>query len=134
MTEAQRGSGRQISRRNLLKGIGVGSTTLLLAACPAPAPAGDSGSSGGSAPAAEDIELDFFAWGDASDIPAWEALGNTYTEQNPNVTIKPSISGTGVDYYTKLQTTFAGGVVPEIASFQGWEWQPFSDAGLLAPH
>ena len=65
--------------------------------------------------------------------PAWEELGNTYTEQNPNVTIKPSISGTGVDYYTKLQTSFAGGVVPEVASFQGWEWQPFSDAGLLAP-
>ncbi len=133
MTEAQLSRGRQISRRNLLKGIGIGSTTLLLAACPAPAPADEGGSSGGAAPAAEDIELDFFAWGDASDIPAWEALGNTYTEQNPNVTIKQSISGTGVDYYTKLQTTFAGGVVPEIASFQGWEWQPFSDAGLLAP-
>ena len=132
MTDAQRSRRRQVSRRSFLQGIGIGSTTLLLAACPAPAPA-DSGGEGGSAPAAEDIELDFFAWGDASDIPAWEELGNTYTEQNPNVTIKPSISGTGVDYYTKLQTTFAGGVVPEVASFQGWEWQPFSDAGLLAP-
>ena len=131
MTDAHRSMRRQVSRRSFLQGIGIGSTTLLLAACPAPA--GSGGAADSAAPAAEDIELDFFAWGDASDIPAWESLGNTYTEQNPNVTIKPSISGTGVDYYTKLQTTFAGGVVPEVASFQGWEWQPFSDAGLLAP-
>ena len=132
MRDVQRSRSRQVSRRKFLQGIGIGSTTLLLAACPAPAPA-DGGASGGAAPAAEDIELDFFAWGDASDIPAWEELATTYGEQNPNVTVKPSISGTGVDYYTKLQTSFAGGVVPEIASFQGWEWQPFSDAGLLAP-
>ena len=131
MTDAQRSRKRQVSRRSFLQGIGIGSTTLLLAACPAPA--GSGGEAGSAAPAAEDIELDFFAWGDASDIPAWESLKNTYAEQNPNVTVKPSISGTGVDYYTKLQTTFAGGVVPEVASFQGWEWQPFSDAGLLAP-
>ena len=132
MTDAQRSRSRQVSRRKFLQGIGIGSSALLLAACPAPAPA-DGGAGGGSAPAAEDIELDFFAWGDASDIPAWEELANTYHEQNPYITVKPSISGTGVDYYTKLQTSFAGGVVPEVASFQGWEWQPFSDAGLLAP-
>ncbi len=132
MTNALRSRSRQVSRRAFLQGIGIGSTTLLLAACPAPAPA-DEGASGGAAPAAEDIELDFFAWGDASDIPAWEELASTYGEMYPNVTVKPSISGTGVDYYTKLQTTFAGGVIPEVASFQGWEWQPFSDAGLLAP-
>ena len=130
MTDAHRSKKRQLSRRAVLQGIGLGSTTLLLAACPAPA---GSGAASGEAPPAEEIELDFFAWGDASDIPAWEELAATYAEQNPNVTVKPSISGTGVDYYTKLQTTFAGGVVPEIASFQGWEWQPFSDAGLLAP-
>ena len=74
MTDAQRSRRRQVSRRSFLQGIGIGSTTLLLAACPAPAPA-DDGGSGGSAPAAEDIELDFFAWGDASDIPAWGRAG-----------------------------------------------------------
>ena len=52
---------------------------------------------------------------------------------HPNVTVKPSPSGTGNDYYTKLQTTFAGGTIPHITSFQGWEWQPYADADLLAP-
>ncbi len=118
MTDAQRSRSRQVSRRKFLQGIGIGSTTLLLAACPAPTPA-DGGASGSAAPAAEEIELDFFAWGDASDIPAWEELATTYGEQNPNVTVKPSISGTGVDYYTKLQTTFAGGVLPEDGLFPG---------------
>ena len=76
MTDAQRSRKRQVSRRSFLQGIGIGSTTLLLAACPAPA--GSGGEAGSAAPAAEDIELDFFAWGDASDIPAWESLANTY--------------------------------------------------------
>lgn len=137
MTDAQLSTKRRVSRRRFLQGMGVGSTAMLLAACPAPnpsaAPAGDALVSENVAAADELIELDFFAWGDASDIPAWEELSKVYSQENPNVQINPSISGTGVDYYTKLQTTFAGGIVPEIASFQGWEWQPFADAGLLAP-
>ena len=133
MRDAQQSRSRQVSRRKFLQGIGIGSTTLL-AGSVSGAGAGRRRRKRQRGPRPpRDIELDFFAWGDASDIPAWEELATTYGEQNPNVTVKPSISGTGVDYYTKLQTSFAGGVVPEIASFQGWEWQPFSDAGLLAP-
>lgn len=133
MTDTQLSTRRRLSRRTFLQGIGIGSSALLLTGCPAPAPAASDGDADSAAPAAEAIELDFFAWGDASDIPAWEELARVYGEQAPNITVKPSISGTGVDYYTKLQTSFAGGVVPEVASFQGWEWQPFSDADLLAP-
>jgi multiple sugar transport system substrate-binding protein len=133
-------STRRVSRRAFLQGLGFGSMALVAAACAAPASA-PTASSGGeaaagaaaAAPAAEPVTIDFFAWADASDIPAWEALAKAYMEAHPNVTVKPSPSGTGNDYYTSLQTSFAGGTLPHITSFQGWEWQPYADAGLLAP-
>jgi len=109
---------------------------LVAADCAAPAAAPAANNGGGeaaAAPAAEPVTLDFFAWADSSDIPAWDELAKQYMEGHPNVTVKPSPSGTGNDYYTKLQTSFAGGTLPHIASFQGWEWQPYADAGLLAP-
>lgn len=136
MKEAQL-STRRVSRRAFLQGLGFGSMALVAAACAAPAssPAASSGGEApaAAAPAAEPITLNFFAWADASDIPAWEALAAAYMEANPNVTVKPSPSGTSNDYYTSLQTSFAGGTLPHITSFQGWEWQPYADAGLLAP-
>jgi len=124
---------QRLTRRSFLAAAGGSAATLALAACapsaaPAPASSGDS-----AAPAAaEALELDFFAWGDASDIPAWEQLAKDYQAINPNVTVKPSPTP-GADYYPKLQTLFAGGSPPHIASFQGWEWQPYADQGLLAP-
>lgn len=132
-------SKRRVSRRAFLQGLGFSSMALVAAACAAPAApasapaAGSGGGEAAAAPAAEPVTIDFFAWADASDIPAWTALAEAYMEANPNVTVKPSPSGTSEDYYTKLQTTFAGGTIPHITSFQGWEWQPYADAELLAP-
>jgi multiple sugar transport system substrate-binding protein len=125
-----------MSRRSFLKAAGgSAAAALFLAACPAPsgAPAagGETGA-GAAAPAAEAIELNFYAWGDQTDIPAWEQLAADYHELNPNVTVKPSPTP-GDDYYPKLQTQFAGGTPPHVASYQGWEWQPYADQSLLAP-
>lgn len=122
---------QRLSRRHFLQIAGVGATGLALTACVGlQPPAPSSGAAG--APAAETLTLDFFAWGDASDIPAWDELAKKYTELNPTVIVKPSPTPTD-DYYTKLQTQFAGGVAPHLASFQGWEWQPYADKDLLAP-
>lgn len=124
----------KLSRRAFLQALGLGSATLFAAACAAPAatPATGGGEESAAAPAAEAVTLDFFAWGDQTDIPAWEQLAENYTEMNPNVTINVSPTP-GSDYYAKLQTLFAGGTPPHVASFQGWEWQPYADRGLLAP-
>jgi multiple sugar transport system substrate-binding protein len=128
-------SSQKLSRRTFLKATGFGAATIMLAACapvgqPGAAPAGEGGA---AAPAAEPVQLDFFAWGDASDIPAWDELAMRYMEMNPNATVKPSPTPNDADYYTKMQTQFAGGFPPHVASFQGWEWQPYADKDLLAP-
>lgn len=123
---------RRVSRRDFLRIAGSSAAaTLFLSACAAPAAAPQTGAAGGAAPAAENVELDFFAWGDASDMPAWEELAKQYHEKNANITVKPSPTP-GADYYAKLQTLFAGGTPPHVASFQGWEWQPYTDSNLLA--
>ena len=118
-----------LSRRSFLKvmGAGAGATALLAACAPAGAPAG-----GGDAPAAANTPIEFLAWGDVADNPAWEALANGFVEQNPDHEV--SITGVpdpGNNFYTKLQTMIAGGTPPHIASFQGWEWQTYADRDIL---
>jgi multiple sugar transport system substrate-binding protein len=134
----------KISRRQflILGGQGVFAVAFLAGcgASPAPAPAtgGESSSaasSGGesAAPAAAPVELEFLAWGDTADIPAWDKFKELYQAENPNVTINiTAVADPGNNYYPKLQTSIAGGAVPHVASFQGWEWQPYADAGVLA--
>jgi multiple sugar transport system substrate-binding protein len=131
----------KLSRRQFLIRSGQGIIALgVLAGC-APVPAApaqqSSGapaeSSGDQAPAAAPVELEFLAWGDTADIPAWDELKKMYEERNSNTTIQiTAVSDPGNNFYPKLQTSIAGGAIPHIASFQGWEWQPFADAGVLA--
>ena len=115
-----------LSRRAFLQAGGAASAWLALAACAAPAAPAPAGSA-----APESISLDFAAWADGSDIPAWEELERVYEEMHPHVDIVTAPSGTGADYYTALQTSVAGGEPPDMASFQGWEWQPYADAAQL---
>lgn len=85
-------------------------------------------------PAPQPVEIEFLAWGDTTDGPAWEKLGPAYMEKNPGwkVNITP-VADPNANFYTKLQTMFAGGTPPHLASFQGWEWQVYADKNLLAP-
>ncbi len=116
-----------LSRRAFLKLSGIGATAVALAACAAPAAV-----PGGGAASMESVTVNFAAWAGNTDIPAWEELERVYEEQNPNVDVVTAPSGTGADYYTALQTSVAGGEPPHVASFQGWEWQPYADADRLA--
>lgn len=124
---------RKLSRRQFLQVAGTGTAaTLLLAACPAPA-AAPAGTGGSSATGAE-TEIEFLAWGDVADEPAWAALRENFNEQGNGVTVSvTSVPDPGNNFYTKLQTMYAGGTPPNIASFQGWEWQTYADRDLLAP-
>ena len=78
--------------------------------------------------------IEFLAWGDTTDGPAWEKLAPAYQAKYPNQVVKVTpVADPNNNYYTKLQTMFAGGSPPNLASFQGWEWQVYADKNLLAP-
>ncbi len=132
---------RKISRRDFLKIGSLGAGAAVLAGCgqkatEAPAveePAAEEPVVEEPA-AAEPVTLEFLAWGDNADIPAWDELKKVYEEKNPNVTINvTAVADPGNNFYPKLQTMVAGGTPPHISSFQGWEWQTYADKDLIAP-
>ena len=139
----------KISRRSflLLSAQGAGLAALAACAAPAapaqpapaqpaqpPAEAPRAEAAPTTAPAAAPATVDFLAWGDNADIPAWEALVNRYKEIAPNVTVNVTpVAEPNANFYPKLQTTIAGGTPPGVSSFQGWEWQPYADQEVLAP-
>lgn len=115
-----------MSRRRFLAITGAaGASMTLLAACPAPT-AAPSGSSGA---AMESITLEFLSWG--GDEAAYEEAAGMYADVDSNISVNIA-SAPGNEYYPKFSTLVAGGETPAIASFQGWEWQPFFDKGVLA--
>ena len=127
---------KKISRRDFLKLGATGAAAALLTRC---APAATQTPAQTVAPLATEppkvaTTVDFLAWGDAADIPAWEKLSKLYMERNPNVTVNvTTVADPNANYYPKLQTAIAGGTPPDVASFQGWEWQTYADKDLLAP-
>ena len=142
---------KKLSRKQFLMLAGSGMTAAALAACaqptPAPKPAEAPKAAAPAAPAATQppaptkapaakapTTIEFLAWGDTTDGPAWEKLGPAYTAKNPGqvVNVTP-VADPNNNFYTKLQTMFAGGTPPDLASFQGWEWQVYADKNLLAP-
>lgn len=124
---------RKISRRDFLKLGAVGAAASVLAGCTQATPA-PTEVVGPAAPVKEPVTLDFLAWGDPADEPAWTELVRLYTERNPHVTLNYTpIADPNANFYPKLQTSIAGGTPPDISSFQGWEWQTYADKDLLAP-
>ncbi len=141
---------KPLSRREFLKLGGGGlAAAAFLSACgqqatPAAAPPAAPAAAATQAPAAAAptaapaakaalAPIEFLAWGDTTDGPAWEVLGPEYTKLTGNVVNITPVADPNANYYTKLQTMFAGGTPPNLASFQGWEWQAYADKGLLQP-
>ena len=127
-----------LSRREflILGGTGLAAAAVLGACGPQPAeePADEPAEEPAAPPADEPVTVDFLAWGDPADIPAWEEISSLYMERNPNVTINmTAVADPNANFYPKLQTMIAGGTPPHVSSFQGWEWQAFADKGVLAP-
>lgn len=119
----------QMSRRRFLALTGTTGAALALAACAAPG--GAPGGAGGGSAAATEIE--FLAWGDVADDPAWATLVENFNGQGGATVTATGVPDPGNNFYTKLQTMVAGGTPPDVASFQGWEWQTYADRDLLAP-
>jgi multiple sugar transport system substrate-binding protein len=138
----------KISRRDFLKVGALGAASIVVAGCaPTAVPTEAPAAAPTTAPAAaatavpptavppkKPVTLDFQAWGDNADLPAWEKLVQMYQERNPHVTVKYSpVADPNANFYQQLQTSIAGGTPPDISSFQGWEWQTYADKELLAP-
>ena len=133
---------KKLSRRQFLKMSGVGVTGVVLASCAPIVVQQESESSGSdssasesesSAPVTEPITLELLTWGGGTDAAAFEELGNMYKDINSNVTVSVlSVAGGGDELYAKFRTLIAGGETPHVSLFQGWEWQPFFDRGVMA--
>jgi multiple sugar transport system substrate-binding protein len=79
------------------------------------------------------VTLEFLAWGDNADIPAWDKLVAEYKNVASHATITvTAVAEPNANFYPKLQTAIAGGTPPAVASFQGWEWQTYADQDVLA--
>jgi ABC-type glycerol-3-phosphate transport system substrate-binding protein len=120
------------SRREFLKIGATGAAAAILAGC---APAATQAPAETAAPAATTaamvteppkapVTVDFLAWGDNADIPAWEKLSAMYMEQNPNVTVNvTTVADPNANYYPKLQTSIAGKPMPtKTCSPQSTSW------------
>lgn len=139
----------KLTRRGFLAVAGQAAAVAVLSSCapaatPEPTKAPAAPTSGPAAPATTaptaapaakaPATIEFLAWGDTTDGPAWEKLAPAYMAKyaNQKVNVTP-VADPNNNFYTKLQTMFAGGTPPDLASFQGWEWQVYADKNLLSP-
>lgn len=134
MSQPEKESPRLLSRRSFLRLTATGAlTTMAVAACAPAAPAqpGAASSGGAAAPAASAVTLSVMAFGQP-DQPAFQALAEAYMEQHPETKVDAIFLPNDESYYATLQTQFAGGSNPSIASMQGWGFQLFAENGALA--
>ena len=122
-------SALKMSRRQfLLLSAHSAAALALFAACGRPS------DEGAQAPSTGPVTLEFLAWGDTADLPAWDKYVEIYKTRKPNVTVNvTTVADPGNNFYPKLMTMVAGGVTPDVSSFQGWEWQTYADRDLLQP-
>jgi multiple sugar transport system substrate-binding protein len=137
--------GKKLTRREFLVMGGTTALGAVVASCApaaeptkAPAassaaPASSAASSAASKPAVAPTTIEFLAWGDTTDGPAWEKLKPAYEAKGAQKVNLTPVADPNNNFYTKLQTMFAGGTPPDLASFQGWEWQVYADKNLLQP-
>lgn len=115
----------QMTRRSLLKAIGVGATGLALAACvspPAPAtPAQTKGAAASPAEAPKDddqpVTLRLWHW-DNFLLEPYEKEAAIYKELHPNVTVKMENTPYG-EFSQKMGAAIAGGTPPDITGTAG---------------
>jgi len=120
-----------LSRRALLKWIGVGSASLTLAACAPVAPQAG-GTGGQAAPAVASHELNVLVCCYAPpDLAVREKVNSAFTTANPTVTLKQELLPAGQNYFEKLQTLIAANTPPDV--FDMWEGyvQPYAENGAI---
>ncbi|GIV78578.1 extracellular solute-binding protein [Litorilinea aerophila] len=81
----------------------------------APSTGEQSGDSAAQAPADEQATIKWFLRWDQNRVDnVAKPLIERFQEEHPNVTVELENIGSSADYYTKLQTTVAGGTAPDV--------------------
>ena len=114
---------KTISRRELLKGmVGLTASATLAACVPATGPQSTSSiDSEGGGPGLADADLKVWVWW-PDPVASLEEMGESFMEANPNVSVSAEAP---TDYWTKLQTSLAGGAGPDIYFMNNvnyWSW------------
>ncbi len=75
------------------------------------------------------VELVMSVW-DSDQQPVMEKMGEAYTKEHPDVTIKTQLT-TWTEYWTKLEASATGGSAPDIITMNVLKVEEYADAGIL---
>lgn len=108
---------KKLSRREMLKAMGLAMTGAALAACApktqTPVPGGAEEDSPQDAPAEpEEVTIRFAGWGNVEELALYDNIAALFMEENPNVTVE-TIGLPGGEYGEKLFTWIASGNPPD---------------------
>ena len=70
------------------------------------------------------VNLVWQMWGDEKDTPLWESLAALVTEEYPNITVTPQISG-WTDYWTRLPILASSGQIGDLVAMQSMRMPSF---------
>ena len=76
------------------------------------------------------VNLTWQMWGDENDTALWTSLADLVTEEYPNITVTPQISG-WTDYWTRLPVLASSGQIADIVAMQSMRMPSFYS--LLEP-
>lgn len=84
--------------------------------------------------AQEQVNLTWQMWGDENDSALWQSLADLVTEEYPNITVTPQISG-WTDYWTRLPVLASSGQIADLVAMQSMRMPSFySILEPLDPH
>lgn len=117
-----------LSRREFLRLAALTSTGVVLAACAPAATQPGTGTSAGSAPAAEGTTVRLGVWASPDEANFFENWVKPYKEEGHTVNIEYVDWTT---YWTKLPTQFSAGTAPDVMEMSNFTLQ-FGPQGVLA--
>ena len=74
--------------------------------------------------AQDQVNLTWQMWGDENDSALWQSLADLVTEEYPNITVTPQISG-WTDYWTRLPVLASSGQIADLVAMQSMRMPSF---------
>ncbi len=134
----QGGKVSKVSRRDLLKYIGLGAAAVTLGACkPAatPAPSASAEKEAEAPPAAEaageSITLRWVTNHGVAEMPMFEKVAKNFEDRNENIKIDLLNIPGGNEYYNAINTQAVGGDTPDLFYCRSYDTQPFASKGWI---